>query len=230
MTSFILTGRLAGHFKENSHMDFELSQPEARVLGSLLEKEMATPEYYPLSLNGLINACNQKSNREPVVSYDEATVVGALAGLRQKRLVWLSDASRVPKYAQNLSKTLNLLRKEAALLCLLLLRGPQTPGELRSRSERLFDFVDLEDVLRSLGNLEEMGLVRNLPRQPGHKESRFMQLLSGEPEEAALAAQASPPAKRAGDERFATLENEVAELKIEVARLRQELQDFKNQF
>jgi uncharacterized protein len=207
-------------------MDIELSPPEARVLGCLLEKEMATPEYYPLSLNGLLNACNQKSNREPVVSYDEETVTGALARLREKRLVWLSDASRVPKFAQNISKTLNLLRKEAALLCLLLLRGPQTPGELRSRADRLYDFADLEEVLRTLRNLEEMGLVRNLPRQPGQKETRYTHLLAGEPEEGAAVAAEPLPAGRRTD-RIGALEEELAALKLEVARLRQELREFK---
>jgi uncharacterized protein len=215
-------------------MDISLTDTEVRVLGCLLEKEMATPDYYPLSLNGLVNACNQKSNRDPVVSYDEETVIQAIEGLRKKRLLWQSDASRVPKYAQNLGSTLNLVRKESAILCLLMLRGPQTAGELRGRSERLYDFHDLEEVLASLKNLEEMGLVKTLARQPGRKELRYMHLLAGEPaiaEPADFTPIVSAAVRRGAEtDRLVALEREVEELKAEVERLRQELHDFKSQF
>jgi uncharacterized protein len=217
---------------DNNPMNISLTETETRVLGSLLEKEMATPDYYPLSLNGLVNACNQKTNREPVVSYDEDVVVQALNSLREKRLVWQSDASRVPKYAQNLSATLNLLRKESALLCLLLLRGPQTGGELRSRSERLYDFSDLDEIFATLKNLEEMGLVRTLPRQPGRKELRYTHLLGSEQEEHPRTPVAENPAlpEKTGDVRLAAVEEELASLKAEVEELRRELRDFKSQF
>jgi uncharacterized protein len=215
-------------------MDISLTDAEVRALGCLLEKEMATPDYYPLSLNGLVNACNQKSNRDPVVSYDEETVIQAIEGLRKKRLLWQSDASRVPKYAQNLGSTLNLVRKESAILCLLMLRGPQTAGELRGRSERLYDFHDLEEVLASLKNLEEMGLVKTLARQPGRKELRYMHLLAGEPaiaEPADFTPIVSAAVRRGAEtDRLVALEREVEELKAEVERLRQELHDFKSQF
>ena len=214
-------------------LDFELNAVEARVLGCLLEKEMTTPEYYPLSLNGLVNACNQKSNREPVVSYDERTVVQALASLKDKRLAWQSDAARVPKYGQQLDRKFSLEPPEMAVLCLLLLRGPQTTGELRGRSERLYAFNELDEVNATLQGLAEMGLVRKLPRQPGRKESRFAHLLAGEPEnvEAATAApEAATVQVRAENERLAALEQEIAALRVELQDLRAAFLDFKRQF
>src|SRR3974390_1622615 len=162
-------------------MDWQLDASEARVLGALLEKEIATPEYYPLSLNALVNACNQKSNREPVVSYDEDTVEVALAGLRAKGLaVRITGESRVPKHGQRFTETLNLGRREAALICLLLLRGPQTVGELRGRSDRLYSFEDLEGVESTLDRLSEAGMVKKLPRVAGTRESRYAHLLCGD--------------------------------------------------
>src|SRR5271169_6183252 len=163
-----------------------LTVAEARMLGSLMEKEIATPEYYPLSLNALVNACNQKSNREPIVYYDEDTVETALAGLRAKGLaVRLSGHDmRVPKHSHRLSEVINLGRREAAVLCVLLLRGPQTAGELRGRTERLYPFDDLEAVDACLTRLMEWqpeALVTRLPRQVGYKELRYAHLLSGEP-------------------------------------------------
>src|SRR5919205_4452469 len=143
-------------------MDWQLDAAETRVLGSLLEKEIATPEYYPLSLNALVNACNQKSNRDPVVSYDEDTVEAALETLRTKGLAFRITGrdSRVPKHGQRFTEQFNLGRREAALMCVLLLRGPQTPGELRGRAERLYTFDDLEAVESTLARLAEMGFVK----------------------------------------------------------------------
>ena len=174
-------------------MDLQLDAVEARVLGALLEKEIATPEYYPLSLNALVNACNQKSNREPVVSYDDDTVETALDTLRAKGLALRSSGrdSRVPKHAQRFTETFNLGRREAAVMCVLLLRGPQTTGELRGRTERLYTFDDLEAVESTLHRLGEMEFVKQLPRQAGFKEPRWAHLLSGDVEVAEIA-----PARR----------------------------------
>lgn len=190
---------------------------EARVLGAMMEKEVATPEYYPLSLNALVNACNQKTNREPVVSYDEDTVEEALQGLRAKGLALriTGKDSRVPKQAQRFTEKFNLGRREAAVICVLLLRGPQTPGELRGRSERLYTFDDLEGVESTLDRLAELEFVKKLPRQAGFKEQRWAHLFSGDVELAALAEEAAPAADRApGDrQRLDRLEAELAELK-----------------
>lgn len=214
--------------------DFELSAIEGRVLGCLLEKDMATPEYYPLSLNALTNACNQKSNRNPVVSYDEQTVEAAIEELKGRQLVWQSVAGRVPKFAHNLDKSLKLIRREAAIICLLLLRGPQTPGELRGRSERLYNFADLAEVNEALDSLAEMGLVRKLPRQPGRKESRYAHLLGGGAVESDLNTAASTETHAAepgaADERITALAAEVASLREELRTLEQELAEFKKQF
>ena len=206
-------------------MDFQLDAPETRVLGSLLEKEIATPEYYPLSLNALVNACNQKSNREPVVSYDDDTVENALEGLRAKGLALRSTGRdmRVPKHAQRFTEMFNLGRREAAVMCVLLLRGPQTLGELRGRSERLYTFDDLEAVEATLRHLGDMGFVRQLPRQAGFKESRFAHLLSGEVE-----AGEAPPAE-AGPARSG-LADRVAQLEADLADLRARFDDFRRRF
>src|SRR6185437_10016166 len=143
-----------------------LDAEEVRVLGALLEKEIATPDYYPLSLNALVNACNQKSNREPVVSYDEATVEAALSELRGKGLASrITGDSRVAKHEERFCERHNLGRREAAVMCVLMLRGPQTVGELRGRTERLYSFEDLEGVESTLNRLAEMGFVKKLPRQ-----------------------------------------------------------------
>jgi uncharacterized protein len=214
-------------------MDWQLDAAEARVLGSLLEKEIATPEYYPLSLNALVNACNQKSNREPVVSYDEATVENALEGLRAKGLALRISGRdvRVPKHAQRFTEKFNLGRREAALVCQLMLRGPQTVGELRGRSERLYTFDDLEAVESTLAHLAEMEFARKLPRLPGSREARWAHLLSGdveageEPAEGRTAA-THPAATHASEpgpsdrERISALEREVAELRRMVEELK----------
>lgn len=206
-------------------MEFQLDAVEARVLGSLLEKEVATPEYYPLSLNALVNACNQKSNREPVVSFDEDTVEAALDRLREKGLTLRSTGrdSRVPKHAQRFTEKFNLGRREAAVICVLLLRGPQTTGELRGRTERLYTFDDLEAVESTLHRLAEIGFTRQLPRQPGTKEPRWAQLLCGDVETEALPA-VSPVAVAA--ERV----DRVARLEAELAELRREFEDFRRRF
>jgi len=214
-----------------------LNDVECRVLGALIEKEITTPEYYPLSLNALINACNQKSNRDPVMNLDEAAVRQALHGLDEQSLVRSVSGSdsRVTKYEHRLPEAFNFFRHEIAILCVLLLRGPQTPGELRSRAERMHAFDDLEAVQSSLQRLmkREPPLVMALPRQPGTKEMRYAHLLSGdrngwkgkEPEPAAESANAVGEA-----ERVAKLEKKVAELQNEVAELKQQFALFRKQF
>ena len=207
-------------------MDLELDAAEARVLGALLEKEIATPEYYPLSLNALVNACNQKSNRDPVVAYDDATVESALEGLRAKSLATRLTGRdvRVPKHAQRFTEQFNLGRREAALLCLLLLRGPQTVGELRGRSDRLYQFDDLEAVESTLHHLSEQGFVVRQERSAGSRESRWAHLLAGQPEAGAAPAQAVPfPAAAPEPGRLAALERELA-------ALRREFDEFRKRF
>lgn len=192
------------------------------MLGALLEKEIATPDYYPLSLNALVNACNQKSNREPVVVYDEDTVERALEGLRAKGLAVriTGGDSRVPKHGQRFTEKLNLGRREAALLCVLMLRGAQTVGELRSRAERLHAFEDLEGVETTLNHLAEQGLVTKLPRQAGSREFRYAHLLAGEVEVAETPQPVPAAHGPAPDDRIAALENELAQLRREFNEFR----------
>jgi len=214
-------------------MDIILDAVEIRVLGSLMEKELATPEYYPLSLNALVNACNQKTNRSPVLTLDAETVAGALQSLKQKHLVYQSDAGRVPKYWQDFAKKNNLINREAALLSLLLLRGPQTAGELRNRADTLCPFQSLEEVFLALENLSTTGLVVQLPRQPGQKEQRFAHLLAGEPEVAEQAVTRQEPvmlAREAVDNRIKELEQSVANLREEMELLRDEFVAFRKNF
>jgi uncharacterized protein YceH (UPF0502 family) len=206
----------------------ELIDPiEARVLGALIEKEGTTPEYYPLSLNALVNACNQKSNRQPVVDYDEDTVSDAIERLKHKRYAAvILGNGRVSKYAQRLSETLNLGRRELAALCTLLLRGPQTLGEVKDRSERIYSFADLEEAERVLEKMAEFplgALARKLVRQPGQKEARYAQLLSGEPE-----PESAAPIPVSGGGRVAQLEAEVAELKSEFAELKRRFEELES--
>ena len=204
-------------------MEWILDASETRVLGALMEKEVTTPEYYPLSLNALVNACNQKSNREPVVSYDEDTVERALEGLRAKGLAVriTGGDSRVPKHGQRFTESLNLGRREAALLCVLMLRGPQTAGELRGRTERLYAFDDLESIESTLHHLAEQGMVKQLPRQAGSREPRHAHLLSGDvdgvEEAAAPAAAARGPV---APDRLAALEQGLADLRREFDEFR----------
>ncbi len=213
-------------------LDIQLNDVECRVLGALLEKSMTTPEYYPLSLNALTNACNQKSNRNPVVSFDETVVVRGLDELKEKRLLIQSDASRVPKYEELLVKSNNLVAREAAIICLLLLRGPQTPGELRGRSERMHRFESLEDVNETLEALADLDMVCKLPRQPGRKEARYCHLFAGEPdiETVESPAEQATVQVRAENERIKQLEEEVLGLRNEVASLATAFEEFKKQF
>ena len=221
-------------------MSLELSPVEARVLGALVEKEITTPEYYPLSLNALVNACNQKSNRDPVMTLDEEAVHKALRSLTDQSVARsASGDSRVAKFEHRLNEFYNFHRHEIAVLCVLLLRGPQTPGELRTRAERMYAFEDLEAVHSALNLLmrREPPLVKVLPRQPGTKESRFMHLLSGDvtPElpgaEAMESAEASSGAVSIRDrERMEQLETEVAELRRQLETLREQFASFQKQF
>jgi uncharacterized protein len=215
-------------------VELQLDAEEIRVLGALLEKEITTPEYYPLSLNALVNACNQKSNRDPVVSYDEETVLQAIDRLREKGLALVSTGreSRVAKYLHRLSEKFNFDRRELAVLCALLLRGPQTPGELRGRTQRMYEFDDLESLEACLTRLMEREpepLVKKLARQPGTKESRFAHLLGGEVADESGAA-AAEPVERRGDDRAARLEDRVRELEEQVADIRKQLTEFRRQF
>ncbi len=217
-------------------MEKTLSPVEVRVLGALIEKELTTPEYYPLSLNALTNACNQKSNRDPVLVLEETEVVRALDGLRFKGLaLQSSEGGRVPKYAHSATGKLHLDPAELAVLCELLLRGPQTLGELRSRCERMHPFADLgavETVLNELAERQE-ALVAKLPRQPGRKENRYGQLLGGPTEFAAESEPVAEPATlqvRGENQRLATLEEEVALLRQELADLRDDFAAFRRQF
>jgi uncharacterized protein len=221
-----------------------LNEVEARVLGALIEKELTTPEYYPLSLNALVNACNQKSNRDPVMTLDEETVCQALRGLNKEGLAAPADTSRVKKFEHRLQEQFNFDRRETAILCELLLRGPQTPGELRSRAERMHRFEDLAQVQSTLQRLaqREPPLVKVLPRQPGTKEARYAHLLSGdvhvqagEPPAGAVAEMRSGGGaheirRNADEERVAQLEDEVAALRNDVADLKQQFAAFRKQF
>jgi uncharacterized protein len=213
-----------------------LNEVEARVLGALLEKEITTPEYYPLSLNALVNACNQKSNRDPVMNLDEGSVRNALIALRDNSLVRSVSAadSRVTKYEHRLQEAFNFDRREAGIFCELLLRAPQTPGELRSRVERMHHFDDLSEVQSALQRLmnREPPLVRVLARQPGTKESRYVHLLSGDTAPAVAPAVPEMPAVhgRETTDKFSQLESEIGELRKDIAELKQQFAAFRKQF
>jgi uncharacterized protein YceH (UPF0502 family) len=212
-----------------------LSEVEARVLGCLIEKEITTPEYYPLSLNALMHACNQKSNRDPMMSLDEDAVRQALRALNDQMLARsASGDSRVAKYEHRLADIFNFTRPEAAIICELLLRGPQTPGELRSRAERMHSFEDLSVVQSTLKHLmeREPPLVKLLPRQTGNKEARYTHLLSGDVEVREPAPEKEAVAyKPAGqNERVAQLETEIAGLQNEIADLKRQFTEFRKQF
>ena len=216
-----------------------LTEIEARVLGSLIEKDITTPDYYPLSLNALVNACNQKNNRDPVMNLDEETVRQALGTLQEKRLAGPASGadSRVTKFEHRLQEVFNFDRREIAVVCVLLLRGPQTPGELRSRTDRMYHFEALDDVVSTLDRLaqREPPLARVLPRQPGTKESRYTHLFSGEPATAdttdvARAPSPANPVSSPAADRLATLEEEVARLRQELSEVQQQLAAFRKQF
>lgn len=216
-------------------MDILLTDDEVRVLGCLMEKEMATPDYYPLTLNALINACNQKSNRDPVVSYDEGTVVYALNGLQERKLIRQSNVSRVAKYEQIFSQELKLVTSEEAIVCILLLRGPQTAGEIRSRTDRLYAFPNLDEVQKVITNLEDMKLVSKLPRQPGRKESRYTHLLSGMPQDKPVETLIRPRValeidRSSETDRINELQEQIDELREEIKSLQAEFAGFKSQF
>jgi uncharacterized protein len=214
----------------------ELTETEVRVLGALIEKDITTPEYYPLSLNALVNACNQKSNRDPVMQLDEGVVRDALSGLQEQRLAGPAQGadSRVTKYEHRTQEVFNFTRAEVAILCVLMLRGPQTPGELRGRAERMHRFETLDDVQSALQKLmqREPPLVRVLARQPGTKESRYMHVLAGDvvvPE--TQQNEAAGVSHHSGNaERIARLEEEVGSLRKEVADLKEQLMGFRKQF
>ena len=214
-----------------------LTDNEARVLGCLVEKEITTPDYYPLSLNALINACNQKSNRDPVMTLNEDAVRQAAHSLNEKGLAGTASSagdSRVSKYEHRMQEGFNFTRRETAIMCVLMLRGPQTPGELRGRSERMHRFEDLTDVQSTLQKLmtRDEPLVKVLPRQPGTKEARYAHLLCGQKAEwdaPPLAVEERAEAS-ADNERITQLEEEVATLRREMADLRDEVARFRKQF
>jgi hypothetical protein len=227
-------------------MPYVLTEIETRVLGALVEKDITTPDYYPLSLNALVNACNQKNNRDPVMTLDESVVRDALASLQEKRMAGPASGadSRVTKFEHRLQEVFNFDRREIAVICVLLLRGPQTPGELRSRTDRMYHFEALEDVVSTLDRLaqREPPLTQILPRQPGTKESRYTHLFSGEAPESDVRVARALPSTGSGQalpaslstsnpaDRIAKLEEEVTQLRHELSEVQQQLANFRKQF
>lgn len=211
-----------------------LNEIEVRVLGSLVEKQLTTPEYYPMTLNALVAACNQKSNRDPVVSYDESTVTAALDSLRDKNLVYTfhGSTSRVVKYKHMLPNVYELDPAETAVMDVLMLRGPQTVGEIRGRTDRLFDFSGLPEVQETLDGLarREEPLVMRLERQVGQKDARYAHLLSGEIDVASLPVSRERATGSGQDGRIEQLESELESIKTEIAQLKEELARFRQQF
>lgn len=217
-------------------MEITLTDTEVRILGCLIEKETTTPDYYPLTLNALTNACNQKSNRNPVLSFEETTVVRGLEELQKKELaekIFKAD-SRVPKYQHLFKEKYELSPQEVSVLCVLMLRGPQTVGEIRGRAERMYRFHGIQDVEGTLNSLIEKQppLVLKLPRQIGKKEGRYMHLLSGEPEiqDSEHSVEAATLQVHAENERIAKLEDEVATLHRDLDALKRAFDDLKSQF
>ncbi|MBI3651976.1 MAG: YceH family protein [Acidobacteria bacterium] len=219
-------------------MKFILNEVEIRVLGAMIEKQITLPDYYPLSLNALSNACNQKSSRNPVVAYDEQTVMRALDSLRDKGLAWVFKGadSRVLKYGHVFAKSYELNELEVAVMCVLMLRGAQTPGEIRSRCNPLWNFDNLEEVEATIQGLMEKdtgALIVKLPKQAGTKESRFMHLLGGDVPvdyQEAAPRETATHKPRIEEERLAKLEDEVAALRHALAQLQEQFSDFKKQF
>ena len=219
-------------------MPLDLTSIEARVLGALIEKDITTPDYYPLSLNALVNACNQKNNRDPVMTLDENSVRNALTTLQEKRMAGPASGadSRVTKYEHRLQEVFNFDRREIAIVCVLLLRGAQTPGELRGRTDRMYHFDALEDVVSTLDRLahRDPPLTAALPRQPGTKETRYMHLFSGEAPQGHVSVERAPtPANvESGSsiDRISALEAEVASLRAELTEMQQQLAAFRKQF
>jgi uncharacterized protein YceH (UPF0502 family) len=211
-----------------------LTADEIRVLGALIEKDITTPEYYPLSLNALVNACNQKSNREPVMVLNEDAVRHALESLQPKRLAGPASSadSRVPKFEHRLQEVFNFDRRETAILCVLLLRGAQTLGELRGRTERMHHFETLDEVQATIQKLasRDPSLVTTLPRQPGTKEARFTHRFAGEPSEGRAELPAASTRETGGETQFAHLEGKIAALQCEIAELREQWAAFRKRF
>lgn len=216
-------------------MDITLTEIEARVIGCLVEKSITTPEYYPLTLNSLTSACNQKSNRDPVMDLTEGQVSEALDNLRyNQHLVWhvTSTGSRVPKYKHDIVDVIGLTDAEVALLSVLMLRGPQTPGELRSRTGRLHKFESPAEVVTTLDemqNRETGALVARLPREPGSREQRYAHCLCGEVAAAPAETPEEPSASEPGADRMSALENEVGRLRSEVEALKTQIDELRNQ-
>jgi hypothetical protein len=216
--------------------ELHLNEIEVRALGSLIEKDITTPDYYPLSLNALVNACNQKNNREPVMVLNEHSVRQALSTLQEKRMAGPAGGadSRVTKYEHRLQEVFNFDRRETAVICVLLLRGAQTPGELRGRTDRMYRFEALDDVQATLQKLmdRQPPLVRVLPRQPGTKESRYVHLFAGDTFPTALPDSANPRVHHdnSDEQRIANLEAEVAALKHDFQELKRQVSEFTEQF
>lgn len=229
---FLFLSPVTCHLSPERNMSEKLSIVEARILGALIEKQLTTPEYYPLTLNALVAACNQKTNREPVFFFTKETVEKALDVLREKNLVYVfyGSTSRVPKYKHLLPKYYEIDERETAIICVLLLRGAQTLCELRERTGRIYEFSGLAEVGDTLDELikRETPLVAKLERQPGQKEARYVQLLAEEtaaPPLAASAASNSPD-----NEKIEKLETEVETLRTELNELRETFETFKKQF
>jgi uncharacterized protein YceH (UPF0502 family) len=214
-------------------VDLLLNPIEVRVLGALIEKDITTPDYYPLSLNALVNACNQKNNRDPVLTLDEDSVRNALASLQDHKLAGPASGadSRVTKYEHRLQETFNFTRGETAIICVLLLRGPQTPGELRGRTERMHRFETLDEVQSTLQRLmqREPPLAKVLPRQPGTKEARYIHLFSPVTDDVLVPSAGSPVTKN-DDSQLARVLAELDELRREIADLKQQFADFRQRF
>jgi len=215
-------------------MDIVLTEEEVRVLGSLIEKQVTTPEYYPLTMKALVAACNQRSNRHPVVSYDEQIAEHAMNGLRDKKLGWVikKSDSRVLKYGHIFPEVFHLTPPQTAAMCVLMLRGPLTPGEIRSTAGRLYDFKDLaevDDTINALINNEQGSMIVMIARQPGQKEARYAHLLAGDIDvnEIQSSAPYYQPASGSG---LSVLEEEIAGLRREIQELRDEFYEFKKQF
>jgi uncharacterized protein YceH (UPF0502 family) len=222
-------------------MEFKLSENELRVLGVLIEKEMTTPDYYPLSLNALQSGCNQKSNREPVMELSEQDVLDTIDSLKEKRLVWqLSVAgARVPKFEHNIRSFFPIDEAATAILCTLMLRGAQTAGEIRTRTDRMYAFKSLEDVVQELNNMAggETPLVKELPRIPGHKENRWVQLFCDQPvtsEEIgrtqSFSSSVVTERKTSTEQRLESLEEQVATLTDQLLSLQKAFDEFRGQF
>ena len=212
-------------------MEIILTDIEERILGSLMEKALSTPEYYPLSLNALTNACNQKSSREPVTSYTESEIERAAAELIKKGLAHLSQAGRAPKYEELFTRSRQFVSAESAIMCVILLRGAQTLGEIRTRTARMHDFASLEEVQATIADLEELGLVRRLERQAGRKEARYSHQFKGSsaPPAEETAEADSIAALTVDDSRLDQLEQRVSALEDMVTGLRDAFHDFKKQ-